>query len=298
MKMNKNKTEKEKAQERILYPSAKKLMNKGKEARIQYIKDGFFVNYDFANYVYQEILDLLEQPIRPRMEGLLIHSPTNNGKTTLIKRFILEYLPKIGELVYVETPERATLKEFYAEILNVMGYPVKVSRSTGDLRRKILLGLQNKKVKILFVDEIHNLLDSRRDHKTDILNGLKSLNNKAQIPIVLVGINTAEDILSLDEQVADRYPPLEIPLWQKDKIYLDLLATFEANLPLRKQSEIYSPKISNYIHELSDGKIGRIATIIRKASIKAIRDDTEHITNNLLKSIPFRWKKPKRQTQF
>lgn len=276
--------------ERILHPKVAEFLEVDDDLRIKFIQKGSFVEYEVIKLIWQEILDLLEQPIRPRMEGLLLVSPTNNGKTTMIRRFIDKYSPEIGNLVYVETPERTTLKEFYVEILNTLGYPAKSTKSTGDLRRKILTGIENQKVKIIFFDEIHNLLDSRRDHKRDILNGLKSLNNKAQIPIVLVGIETAKDILDLDKQVADRYLAIEIPLWKdKENDYYNLLATFEALLPLKKPSNLHSVKIATKIHTLSKGRIGRIATIIRKCGIRAIRNGDERITFNLLNSMLFRW---------
>lgn len=282
--MNKNNND------RILHPKVAELLEADDNLRIKFIQKGSFVEYEVIKVIWQEILDLLEQPIRPRMEGLLLVSPTNNGKTTMIRRFIDKYSPDIGNLVYVETPERTTLKEFYVEILNTLGYPAKSTKSTGDLRRKILTGIENQKVKMLFFDEIHNLLDSRRDHKRDILNGLKSLNNKAQIPIVLVGIETAKEILDLDKQVADRYPKIEMPLWiDGEDDYYNLLATFEALLPLKKPSYLHSEKTAKKIHSLSEGRIGRIATIIRKCGIRAIRNGDERISLNLLKSMLFRW---------
>ena len=289
--MNEIKHKNKDRQDRMLYPEVEKLLTSSNENRIKYIKEGRFIEYDVARILWQEILDLFEQPIRPRMEGLLIISPTNNGKTSLITKFINKYSPSIGNLVYVETPERTTLKEFYVEILNVLGYPAKGARtSTGDLRRKILIAVEKQKVKMFFFDEIHNLLDSRRDHKRDILNGLKSLSNKSQIPIILVGIEIAEEILDLDKQVADRYPAIEMPLWEYGTDgYYDLLATFEAFLPLKKPSHLDSPKISKKIYDLSKGKLGRISTIIRRSAIQAIRSESERITWKILNSIPFRW---------
>jgi len=283
--------------ERKIHPIAKKLLKKPDNLRIQYINSkNFFIHYDAGKQVFKEILELLEQPIRPRMEGMLLTSDTNNGKTTLIERFISDHIHKIGNLVRVEVPERATLKEFYADILNKFGYPISSTRSTGDLRRKIVEALDRKKIKILFVDEIHNLLDSRRDHQKDVLNGLKSLNNKAKIPIVLIGTDRAKEILAEDDQVADRYLKIELPLWiyeeekpTKNKPLKDLLATFEAYLPLLKASELFSDNIVSYIHKKSQGRIGRIAWIIRRAAKEAIQIKKEQITLELLKSIRIPW---------
>ena len=111
--------------ERILHPKVAELLETDNDLRIKFIQKGSFVEYEVIKITWQEILDLLEQPIRPRIEGLLLVSPTNNGKTKMIRRFIDKYSLEIGNLVYVETPERTTLKEFYVEILNTLGYPAK-----------------------------------------------------------------------------------------------------------------------------------------------------------------------------
>jgi len=296
IKMSKPKIENQNNNKRNLNPDAELLLDADNDKRIQYIKIPIYIVYSEAEIIYQEIMDLFDQGERERMEGLLLISPTNNGKTSLIKRFINDNSPKVdGNLVYVETPEKTTLKELFLEILHVLGYPAHTSVSIEDLRRKILVALRRKNVKMLFVDEIHNLLDSRRDHKKDILNGLRSLNNNVQIPIVLIGIEKAKNILTEDEQIADSYSSIELPLWKCDtkpstRQFKDLLATFETYLPLKKQSNLHYANISKKMHELSSGHLGRVATIIRKASIKAIRTGKEQITVSLLNSMRFRWK--------
>jgi Cdc6-like AAA superfamily ATPase len=292
MTKNEGTEEKPKSIPRRLSVNARKLLNAPDGVRIQYINGGTFIMYKIVGEIGMELLDLYEQPVRPRMEGMLIFSPTGNGKSTMILRFIDIHSKKLeANLLYVETPERSTLKEFYAEILDRMGYPVKGMRtiSTGELRRKILWGFEKKKVKMMFVDEIQNLLDSRRDHKKDVLNGLKSLNNRSMIPIILIGTDTADQVLDLDDQVRDRYPPFEIPLWNNDDEFRDLLATFESELPLKKASNLHKDKIADRIHELSGGKIGRVAYIIRKCGKRAIRSKKEQITLELINSIKWRW---------
>jgi Cdc6-like AAA superfamily ATPase len=197
--------------ERVLAPNITTILNETNERRIECIDNGFFVEYPQQKKISKMIYDLLKQPVRPRMYGLLLYAPTNSGKTYIINKFMEEYENQIsGSFLYVYIPERATLKEVYAETLHEMGYPITNSRSTGDLRRKILIALHEQKKRMILFDEIQHLLDSRRDHKRDILNGLKMLNNQAQIPITLSGIETSTDILAEDTQVADRFRPVEL----------------------------------------------------------------------------------------
>ena len=82
--------------ERFLFPEATGLLSTSKPTRINHVKNGFFVNYHYKKIIYQEIWDLFDQPIGPRMDGLLLNSPTNNGKTTLVKRFIEDNERKVN----------------------------------------------------------------------------------------------------------------------------------------------------------------------------------------------------------
>ena len=54
--------------ERILHPKVAELLETDNDLRIKFIQKGSFVEYEVIKIIWQEILDLLEQPIRPRIE--------------------------------------------------------------------------------------------------------------------------------------------------------------------------------------------------------------------------------------
>lgn len=88
----------------------------------------------------------------------------------------------------------------------------------------------------------------------------------------------------------NRFEPLTVPRWENDEELGRLLATFESCMPLRKPSYLDGEELAAKLHYLSEGLLGELATLVRRASIAAIRTGQEQITTKLLDSI--RWVRP------
>ncbi len=80
--------------------------------------------------------------------------------------------------------------------------------------------------------------------------------NELRIPIVGVGTRDADLAIRSDDQLENRFEPIPIPRWKEGDDLLSLLASFEAVLPLRRRSEIATPRNRgdkkrrrNYEHE-------------------------------------------------
>lgn len=271
----------------IRLPSkVKAILNATEEIRIKFVLTDRWINYPRASEIIEELNYLLRQPRRERMEGMLLLSCTNNGKTALVNHFIRTQWGRLdGKIAYVEIPTRSTLKMFYMTLLKVLGIPSTRSETTVELHFKILAGLQHHKVRMLFVDEIHNLLESKRESLQDVLNGLKGLSNQAKIPIILVGIETAGTAIYIDSQISSRFPAWELPRWEPRHDFRDFLNTFEFLLPLRKPSNLSAEGTSDEILKFSNGLIGDVVKIITRSAERAIKEKEESISIDLIRSI-------------
>jgi hypothetical protein len=73
--------------------------------------------------------------------------------------------------------------------------------------------------------------------------------------------------------------------WENDDMFARFVATFEATLPLKKASNLYSnKKLLAQLYEASNGAIGETLDILESAAIVAIRNKNEKITINELKT--------------
>ncbi len=75
--------------------------------------------------------------------------------------------------------------------------------------------------------------------------------------------------------------------WKAGQDYESLLASLITVLPLKFPSNLNHPPLSRYILEKSDGILGEIFTLIRRAAIIAVHSGHEMIEENLLKEIDY-----------
>ena len=145
-------------------------------------------------------------------------------------------------------------------------------------------------MKILVIDEIHDLLAGTKTHQRQCLNTIKYLCNELCISIVAVGTKDAFNALQSDPQLANRFEPALLPKWRVGEEYLKLLASFQRRLPLRKPSALLQQDISFKLLSMSEGTIGELSAVLTMACVEAIRTKKEQITLKALNSIS--WTQP------
>lgn len=87
-----------------------------------------------------------------------------------------------------------------------------------------------------------------------------------------------------DQQLADRFIAAELPLWENDEAFQQLLLSFQSILPLRLPSDFASPRVQERILSLSEGVLVRICRLLETAAAEAIRSHQERIDLALLKT--------------
>lgn len=78
-----------------------------------------------------------------------------------------------------------------------------------------------------------------------------------------------------------------LPRWQAGKEYETLLASFVKVLPLRERSELNKPNISQYILDKTEGILGEISTLLRRAAKKALLRGEEKIDETILEATDY-----------
>jgi hypothetical protein len=119
------------------------------------------------------------------------------------------------------------------------------------------------------------------------LNALRYLGNALKIPIVCVGTKDAYLAIRSDAQLENRFEPFLLSAWKAGQEFDSLLASIVSVLPLKQRSNLNHPLISNYILEKSDGILGEIFTLIRRAAVIAIHSGHEMIDRKLLNEIDY-----------
>lgn len=286
-----------KVQNENLLPAVADMLKLSEIERIQFIQKEKWIGYPNANYVMEQMTFLLKHPRKTRMPSMLIVGGTNNGKTSLIQRFLSNNLPKRSEkwqetteipVISVQAPFGPNISDLYSEILEQFAVPYKNTDKVAKKEQQIKYYFGLCKLKMLIIDEIHNILSGPISKQKMFMNALKNLSNSLQISIVLVGVKEALRATNTDEQINNRFKPTFLPKWQYDNNYLSLLASLERTIPLSNSSHLAEDKgVALKILDLSEGYIGEMVDLINAASIYAIQTKSEKITLKELTSCGF-----------
>ena len=280
-----------------LHPSVRPLADEASESRIRRIRTDRWIAYARAEAALSAIEDLLSFPQRTRMPNMLLVGPTNNGKTMIVEKFRRSHLPVDAAsatygvasipVLKVQMPPGPDEHRFFGAILDALGLPGGSNDRTSRRQDSALQLMRATAVRLLVIDEAHNMLSGTRIQQRRFLNLLRWLGNELQIPLVAVGTAEALHGIQSDDQLANRFEPFPLPPWRDGKEYRRLLSTLEAVLPLRRPSGLAESTLAQKILAAAEGILGEIIAIVTRAATRAITSGAEGISSKILDEIGF-----------
>ncbi len=284
-----------------LASSALKLIDLSDEERIYAIRKGVWIPYPRAKEVIARMEDLLAYPRIDRMPNMLIVGASNNGKTNILHHFENKHKPdpnpdgeySIVPVVFVEAPKKPDLNDFYNRMLEAIWQPYSIRSIGSDKEREVMKVFRNVQLKVLLIDEIHHIIAGGQVKQREFRNGLKSLGNELRVSIVCAGVEEAFNAFNTDPQMSNRFEPEFLPRWNLDDDFSDLMGSFEKRLPLKKPSNLRDTPIAQKVMWMSEGILGEIHEILKRAAIDAIKNKSEQITLEIISSI--RWTMPSKR---
>lgn len=275
------------------------------EERIWHIRGDRWIAYARAQMALNRLDELMLWPKKQRMPNLLMVGPTNNGKSKIVEKFRRdhalgacgEFDPGVMPIVVVQAPSEPGTGRFYAMLLTSIGAPIRPRAQVAELEQLTLRVLRSVKVRMLVIDELHNVLAGSLHSRRGFLNLLRFLGNELQIPIVGVGTREAYMAIRSDDQLENRFDPLMLPVWEEGEELRSLMASFAAALPLKRPSRIATTGISKYILAKTGGTIGEITRLLNAAAIEAVKSGEECINEKTLKLADYQ-SPPERRRAF
>jgi len=276
--------------DRRLHPDAMKLLDKDDLERIEYIHKDKWIEYPLAKNILAKMESKFNEPPSIRKQGMLLYGDSDNGKTALLKRFYRLHPPgeydngngytiEMMPVLYVLAPPSPDESRLYSNILSELFIPYKEKDSIQKKLSLVEYYLKHMNVKLLQIDEIHNILSGPFAKQRVFMNALKNLSNSLSITIVIAGTRDALSAVSVDSQIKSRFKPTELPRWEANADFASTIVTLETLLPLKKASDFAkNPKLLQQIYDISDGKIGGAIHIVKQAAIVAIQNKSEQIT--------------------
>lgn len=182
----------------------------------------------------------------------------------------------------MQMPSEPSVARFYALLLTTLGVPLAGRRKLLDLEGMALRVLRAVGMRVLVIDELHNMLAGNSRVRREFLNLLRFLGNALRVPIVGVGTREAYLAIRSDDQLENRFEPLTLPRWQEGPELMALLASYAASLPLRRRSTLDQPALAAYILARTEGTIGEITRLLTRAAVAAIESGEEALNRQTL----------------
>ena len=276
-----------------LHPTGQRVARLPTAERLRYVRADRWIGYTRANDALAALETLFAWPAKQRMPNLLLIGPTNNGKSMIIEKFRRTH-PSVSHpdreeipVLAVQMPSEPSVIRFYTALLAALGAPLRPRQRCAELEQLTLTLLRRVTVRVLVIDELHNVLAGRADTRREFLNLIRFLGNELRIPLVGVGTREAYLAIRSDDQLENRFAPLTLPRWAPDEQGCSLLASFAASFPLRRPSAIATPEMAEYLLTRSEGTIGELTHLLTDAAVAAIETGEEAINQRTLLLAPY-----------
>lgn len=263
----------------------------GQDDRISLIQSDIWIGFPRAEQVLDRLQNLIESPRQTRMPGLLVHGASGIGKTmiarNLSRRYAPEYDPMAGvthtPLLLLQAPPAPDERRFYLHILAAVGAPATAiavrSQNVASLEVRVIALLRDLGLRMIMIDEVHNLLAGTHREQRRFLNVLRYLSNELEVSLVCFGVSEAVDAIRGDVQLARRLDEHHLPNWRDDSEFSNMIQTLIAAMPLEKKSNL-KVKSLRQILALTGGVTSRVFSLVKDLAIDAIRSGEECITDD------------------
>ncbi len=278
-----------------LHPTARALARLEDAQRVQVLQRDRWIDYPRATEALQRLERLLQTPERERMPCMVMHGPSNIGKSLIIAKFLREHPPQFDRhrgverraAIALQMPPTPDQSRFYRALLFELGAPQSTSATLATLEHLARDILRRVAPRMLIVDEVHHLLAGSHREQRASLNLLKYLANDLKISVVAVGTSDAPIAFQSDSQMSSRFTLFEIPRWSESDDFRRLLRAFEQALPLRRPSDLVQRPIVQFLISASGGLLGEVSRLLAQAAEQAIQDHSERISIQHLEQVAY-----------
>jgi hypothetical protein len=148
-----------------------------------------------------------------------------------------------------------------------------------DMEVRTLNLLRQLKVRVIVIDEVHNLLAGSPREQRVILQLFRHLSNELKASLVCLGIADAREAIAGDTQLARRLDQIVLPRWKADEEFQGLVVGVLRSLPLRRPSALSAQSLRT-LARATDGITAKVFGMLNELAIEAVRSGSEQITDD------------------
>lgn len=256
--------------------------------------ENIYVCYPRVKAILDEIETCrVDSKLSREPRSMLLLGESGAGKSTTIDQYLTRFPARnTDERLVIPVfksaiPSKVTCKSVAQSLLTEMGAPRPESGNQVSLTTRLARLLVECETELIILDEFQHLLQRGAEKTLDeVSDWIKTLINKTQIPILLVGTPNSESILRTNTQLDRRFcvvEELKCFSWLDDsKEYRLFLKHVDKALPFDTPANLADPDRAIRIFAASEGKPAFTMMLIREASKTAIKRGLSALTDELL----------------
>lgn len=266
-------------------------MNETRELRISKAKRAFVSTSSVTKILgymdrCRELSDFESEPI-----CMMVYGASGVGKTTIIKKYLKQNQRESethGDTVpalHIELPDNAKPVDVARELLLEMGDPLALYETDlTRLTKKITDLIPVVGVKLIIIDEFQHLVEERSNRVlTQVGNWLKMVINRTKCPVALFGMPYSKVVLKANSQLHGRFSiqfELRPFIYQRGEgVFKEFLSHLDRALPFEKEIGLANDDLQKKLYAFSQGNMRSLRNLIYHASVQAIDNSHEIITN-------------------
>jgi len=276
-----------------LAPQAAALLSMTDELRIKATRTERWIGFARARHTLKHLQFLCDYPPSTRPPGLAIYAHSGMGKTMLVEKFRRANPPivdtfagsEVVPVLSISLSSKPSERRIYAQLLSSAGVSIRNAMTLVEMEVRALTLLKQLKVRVIVIDEVHNLLAGSPREQRVILQLFRHLSNELKASLVCLGIADAREAIAGDTQLARRLDQIVLPRWKADEEFQGLVVGILRSLPLRRPSALTAQSLRT-LARATDGITAKVFYMLNELAVEAVRSGNEQITDEDVE----RWK--------
>ncbi|MDD1015901.1 TniB family NTP-binding protein [Pseudomonas rubra] len=253
------------------------------EERIRNIHKDVWIECPQAGRIINSIIALSQVPKRTTAPCMLVYGDGGSGKTAIVNQFKKMNRGLGSPFAFLSLAENPNNLNYKQLILESLGVPMRLAEKRGMLSQEVAGFIQSREIRVLVIDEFHDLLLVPRNEQLKNLSLQKGLSGDPfNLSVIGFGTRAAKNALSSDVQLNRRYHTVELKPWGINHDFRNFLATLEKKVSLKNDSLLYQEDMVRLIHYHSKGLMDNVLRIVKSAAIYAVITGEERITKELI----------------
>ena len=253
-----------------------------------------FFPYDYGEALLSDMSDLLEEdPDEVKPACMLITGQSDTGKSALLREFLDRHPARPNPegnafqrpVICINVPEGGSETKLWSRAFAALGSPKIGTGNAGDREQAFLRLLRNVGVKVICLDEIHNLQSRGASSQRKALVLLKDFANEVGVPIIATGTPVARTVIKQDDQFLSRFDTHELLPWDDPLRVATLLCAYERELGFDGETVLVEEDVIDWVIASAAGQLGAIVKRFKRAAWRAYENGRDHVAFEDLKKV-------------